>query len=587
MTLNEAAQLLEVPIDASVEQLESRFLELRRKLEDKIAKAPTPGLQAKYRASLEQITEAFENLTLAADGDMLPVLERSVPAQEPAAQPAPTPAGPPPSAAATKPRADHASKSNREFIVVALIAVLLLGAGAWWVVSTRAESAERARVEAEAIAQAQLEEARRIAEAAEAEARREQLLIDSRVKLAEAKIRWDNTQQELLSAEKAQAELRDSIRAIEGRLQEPLSRLSDLRQTILAVQSKPFGAGSAETRARQAHAKVLEDYRALMQQSGVGALVKKQWQLRNHTQFAQWLRDNLQAHPARIARAKAEEFLSARQAEAAATAMAELETALDELVVEIAPRRADLLKIETGTLAVDSSPAGLNWNAVDAFGQAFSGVTPAKIEGVAPGTVLVTVSRQGFSDVGQLVDVSAGRAAQVSAALVTEPVRVNTGDPAVGIWFNNLLYGVGEATLWIDAPGEYTLYLAKSGNPTGTVRMDVWQGDADSEQRVMRVDYASMEQRSHRCPKCSGKGQTSSFRRCDNCDGNGRYECNYCHGSGRTNSSFYGNISCPRCHGDRKLTCASCRGQRGETTYYNCYTCDQFGRISELTRQNL
>lgn len=586
MTLNEAAQLLEVPIDASVEQLESRFLELRRKLEDKIAKAPTPGLQAKYRASLEQITEAFENLTLAADGDMLPVLERSVPAQEPAAQPAPIPAGPPPSAA-TKPQAVHASKSNREFFVVAFIAVLLLGAGAWWVVSTRAESAERARVEAEAITQAQLDEARRIAEAAEAEARREQLLIDSRVKLAEAKIRWDNTQQELLSAEKAQEELRNSIRAMEGHLQEPLSRLSDLRQTILAVQSKPFGTGSAETRARQAHAKVLESYRALMQETNLGALAKEQWQLRNHSEFAQWLRGNLQTHPARIARAKAEEFLSARQAEAAATAMAELEAALHTLVFEIDQRRADLLEIETGTLAVDSSPAGLNWNAVDAFGQIFSGVTPAELEGVAPGTVLVTVSRQGFSDVGQLVDVSAGRAAQVSAALVTEPVRVNTGDPAVGIWFNNLLYGVGEATLWIDAPGEYTLYLAKSGNPTGTVRMNVWQGDADSEQRIMRVDYASMERRSHRCPKCSGKGQTSSFRGCTYCDSKGSYQCNYCHGSGRTDSLLYGNISCPRCHGDRKLTCTGCRGQRGETSYYDCHTCDKLGRISELTRQNL
>ena len=63
----EAAKLLDLPADATPDQLEARFNELRRKLEDKIARAPTPGLQAKYRESLAEITTAFETLTLAAD----------------------------------------------------------------------------------------------------------------------------------------------------------------------------------------------------------------------------------------------------------------------------------------------------------------------------------------------------------------------------------------------------------------------------------------------------------------------------------------------------------------------------------------
>ena len=84
MTLTEAARLLEIAPDATPEQLEARFLDLRRKLEDKIAKAPTPGLQVKYRTSLAQITEAFETLTLAADSSSLPVLQRAEP---PAAAP--------------------------------------------------------------------------------------------------------------------------------------------------------------------------------------------------------------------------------------------------------------------------------------------------------------------------------------------------------------------------------------------------------------------------------------------------------------------------------------------------------------------
>ena len=49
MTPHEAAKLLDLPVDATPEQIETRFNELRAKLEDKVVKAPTPGLKAKYR----------------------------------------------------------------------------------------------------------------------------------------------------------------------------------------------------------------------------------------------------------------------------------------------------------------------------------------------------------------------------------------------------------------------------------------------------------------------------------------------------------------------------------------------------------
>ena len=66
MTPLDAAVILDLAPDSSPDQIEARFFLLRRKLEDKIAKAPTPGLQAKYRESLAEITTAFETLTLAA-----------------------------------------------------------------------------------------------------------------------------------------------------------------------------------------------------------------------------------------------------------------------------------------------------------------------------------------------------------------------------------------------------------------------------------------------------------------------------------------------------------------------------------------
>ena len=99
----DAAQLLDLPADATPEQLEARFHELRSKLEEKIGKAPTPGLKAKYRETLDAITQAFETLTLAADSSSLPVLRRAADQPPPSAssirpaiiEPAPAPAATP------------------------------------------------------------------------------------------------------------------------------------------------------------------------------------------------------------------------------------------------------------------------------------------------------------------------------------------------------------------------------------------------------------------------------------------------------------------------------------------------------------
>src|SRR6478735_1902439 len=118
MTPAEAAKLLELPADATPEQLEARFLDLRRKLEDKIAKAPTPGLQAKYRENLATITTAFETLTLAADGSALPVLNKSVAGGgDPGPKPKPLAPGSPPPAT---PASSGKKKSNSEFLIVAV-----------------------------------------------------------------------------------------------------------------------------------------------------------------------------------------------------------------------------------------------------------------------------------------------------------------------------------------------------------------------------------------------------------------------------------------------------------------------------------
>ncbi len=147
MTTAEAARLLDLPSDSTSEQLETRFLELRRRLEDKIAKAPTPGLQAKYRTSLADITAAFEHLTLEADSSDLPVLQRSM-AKAGSGSGVPPPTRNVPELRTKEPplvgahTTQRVTKSNnREFIIVAIIAVSLLAGGGWYVLKTREEAA--------------------------------------------------------------------------------------------------------------------------------------------------------------------------------------------------------------------------------------------------------------------------------------------------------------------------------------------------------------------------------------------------------------------------------------------------------------
>ena len=132
------------------EQIESRFLELRAKLEDKIAKAPTPGLKEKYRETLAEITTAFETLALAADSSALPVLRRDAPQEargerlEARGNTAPSSEAPTSRASRPTPQAAPSRRSGgKEFALVAVVAVLVLVGGGWWVMKTRAENLER------------------------------------------------------------------------------------------------------------------------------------------------------------------------------------------------------------------------------------------------------------------------------------------------------------------------------------------------------------------------------------------------------------------------------------------------------------
>lgn len=137
MTPADAAKLLDLPADASPEQLEARFLELRAKLESRIASAPTSGLKEKYREALARAGEACDTLLNSSPSDLLPTRTRemappSAPAPADLDEPEPLPAPTAPVA----PEPDRRTGLHPLLLAFPLLGVAVLPLGvpfaAWW-----------------------------------------------------------------------------------------------------------------------------------------------------------------------------------------------------------------------------------------------------------------------------------------------------------------------------------------------------------------------------------------------------------------------------------------------------------------------
>ncbi len=371
MSPPDAAKLLSLSTDATPEQLEARFLELRTKLEDKIAKAPTPGLKAKYRESLEEITNAFETLTLAADSSSLPVTSKQSPG---AGAPSPRTASPVGSPLAGGPGSENSGlrsqvsglpaakrpkSGGKEFLLVAVIAAIVLVGGGWFVMKTRTENAEKERVAAEQKAEAG-RQAEAKARAAELEkARQDQLATQVRTQLAEAKIAWEIAEREERDAERRLGELRSELRGLRDAKPETVAELT-------------FRADSAQ-------------------------------------RYANWLRDYLLQHPLKLARAKVEELLQARVLGDITPAAEELQRILKGLQEDLAASRNG-----EGTFVLASNLPTLNWELRDSLGRVRRGRGPERVTGLAFATYELTYRAPAIVDEKKAVVVAPGRTSSLA-----------------------------------------------------------------------------------------------------------------------------------------------------------------------------
>jgi chemotaxis protein histidine kinase CheA len=453
MTPSEAAKLLELPVDSTPEKLEARFLELRARLEDKIAKAPTPGLKEKYRASLTDITAAFEILTLAADSGSLPVRERTSPAPAPTAAPGRSaPAAPAPDAARSSVAPGKAS-SSREFIVVALIAVLVLGGGGWWVVKTRAEAAERARQEAAAKVEQARQEAAAKAELARQEAatkaEAERLAAEQRRLEAEAKAREEA---ELGRLRATQAELKIRWETIERKATSAEHRLSELKGDARAAD-RLSAAEQAELKAR----------------------------LAAQTDYVEWLQAHVERHAAKTQLARLEALLSARALADAATTAQELAAGLDASEREGEAQKTARLTMGR-TVKIESAPAGLHFTGQDAYGRGLEGTTPyagelpwgpARVTVEPPGTDWVAI-QQTLQVTHEQEPVLRAEFASVPVSIVSSPSGVSfelttaTGSTRSGKTPAKLEdIPTGTVKLLVKRPGWPNVIIGKTVKATG------------------------------------------------------------------------------------------------------------------------
>ena len=435
MSPSDAARILDLPADTTPEQLEARFNELRRKLEDKIAKAPTPGLQAKYRETLAEITTAFETLTLAADSSSLPVTTKQgagstehgvrnassppVPSRSPQV-------GPP--LAGVPPPAKRAKSGGKEFLIVALIAVALLGAGGWFVIKTRAENAEKTRLAAEqkaasdreaaaallekerlaSVAREQ-EEARRQAEEHE-KLRRERAGAQVHSQLAQLRLAWEALEEDHRRAERRLADLRSEERSLGSSARSgPTPEIRKLRMDIAA-----------------------------------------------QAEFVEWLAGKLSRHPARVLRVQAEALLSARDIDQALRIATEANQEQQRAEREIDEARRELTRT-TGSVELRVIPEDAQWVIHDSLGTTRSGAGSKTVDNVPLGPVRVEFAAAGYQP--KSVEGSLRRTTPLLLHYEFPKYRIVLTSTPADAQVANAGRNLGTTPLDLDWPGEGKLVL--------------------------------------------------------------------------------------------------------------------------------
>lgn len=334
-------------------------------------------------------------------------------------------------------------KSGSEFILVAVIAVVVLVGGGWFIMKTRAENAEKARLAAEAKAEAdrKSEEARLAAEAEQkrlAEERRQadlareqqaaaakaeqerldRLAAEVRVGLAEAQLQWEWAEREQREAER---------------------RLADLRSELRSLRDAPEGERTRLTALTEAHER-----------------------------HGRWLSGFLADHPARRLRVRTEQFLGSRQIDEAAVELAALAGAIESVRAQLGAAREEIEAPLYGRLVIRTEGPVESWVLVDAFGVRFEGTGEQAIDRVAAGEATARVRRPGWPDQPMGVKVAPRETNHATLRLLGSELVLAANVPGAEAWRDGRLLGRLPLRLTDIPPEAFQLEVRAEGHVTKT-----------------------------------------------------------------------------------------------------------------------
>jgi len=330
MTPDEARTILNLPPTAtSAERLEAHAKQ-KVELEQKLAKAPTDGLRAKYRDAITRLDQAIEVLELAGAGADLPALAPSSPAPSTgvAVAPAPTASASTGSALPSRPPVPKKPSSRVPmFVGLTAIAVIALG-GLGAVVNHQSSRSASALALHERITVLPLDASSDdIRSVAGASADFPKGLFDdhqSSIRTAwQAKERTIGSRAAEISAQekaRAEADIKRAAMALDDRLTDAKRRMNALEQEKTAFEEV----------VRQAERQLSEVKSAEREATKAGGWQAGWTQQERISQerWLQWLTDQKVKHPAWLNLRNAADFLRDKKAEATEQEIAAAEASL-------------------------------------------------------------------------------------------------------------------------------------------------------------------------------------------------------------------------------------------------------------------
>jgi hypothetical protein len=346
------------------------------------------------------------------------------------------PRGTPPSSAAPK------KSGSKEFLIVAVIAIAVLGAGGWWVMKTRAENEEKARLAAEMKTEADRKAA---AEKSEQERKAEEVRL-----AVEAQKKADETEKaRVAAAEKAERERLEKV------LAQASAQLVNLRIAWEAVEQD---ARKAERR--------LNELRTEERTAAKGASGPELAQLRaeigGQTSFHEWIESQLARHDAKVLRAQAEAMIAVRQYDEAARIVAQAAAAQSALDGDIASTRVQMLTL-SGTLTLDVKPAQAEWALTDAYGVKHKGKGAAELKEVPWGPVALEIMLAGYEPKRLEGTMRRGKPGLLAHEFKPAVVRVDSVPQGAEVSLGGRPFGATPASIEWHGDGEQKLTLKLRG----------------------------------------------------------------------------------------------------------------------------